>query len=165
MHVNVTGKRYKICYLWSKLWTIRCQYSYNMVWKDSKKRNFYFMLTWSYSVMEFHILMVSIILGFILFPNIALAQLTQQQLEVVKLQREIELLNQQIKNSSSVLSNILYTLIIPILVVRSWSYCVFCMAAWEKNPSVCWTGTDFWEYSKTMAFSELFMSLDLVVMT
>jgi hypothetical protein len=67
--------------------------------------------------MEFHILMVSIILGFILFPNIALAQLTQQQLEVVKLQREIELLNQQIKNSSSVLSNILYTLIIPILVV------------------------------------------------
>jgi hypothetical protein len=64
-------------------------------------------------IMKFQILMVSIILGLVLFPNIVSEQLTGQQLEVVKLEREIELLNQQIKNSDPL--NILYTQIIPIV--------------------------------------------------
>jgi hypothetical protein len=64
--------------------------------------------------MKFQILMVSITLGLILFPNIVSGQLTGQQLEVVKLEREIELLNQQIK-SSDPLNILYYTQLIPIV--------------------------------------------------
>jgi len=63
--------------------------------------------------MGFQILMFSITLGYVLFPNIVLGQETEQQLEVVKLKREIELLNQQIKNSDPL--NIIYTQLIPIV--------------------------------------------------
>jgi len=39
--MSSTGKRYKICYLWSKLWTIGCEYSYHTIWNIWKERSLY----------------------------------------------------------------------------------------------------------------------------
>ena len=82
------------------------------------------------------ILIVSITSGFIHFSNIVLGQLTeQQQLEVDKLDKEIELLDQQIKSSRSDPSNMLYIQIVSIAgIIGATGLAGF--IAWQREKKI-----------------------------
>ena len=80
---------------------------------------------------EIQIIILSITFGVIMFfPNIVLGQLTEQQLQVDRLEAEIESLKQQIKSSSPDPLGILYTQTFIILtgIVVAGVHRFLCMA-------------------------------------